>query len=119
MTRETDTHAETILFAAPDRPRYQVGQIVSHKLFGYRGVIVDVHRNYQGTEEWYERVAKSKPPKDQPWYEVLVHDSSRTTYVAERNLDIDISGMPIEHPMIRMFFNEFHKGRYRVGGLVN
>lgn len=119
MTNTTNAGSDVFLFNNPDRPRYQVGQLVSHKLFGYRGAIVDVHRNFQGTEEWYDREAKSRPPKDQPWYEVLVHDSTRTTYVAERNLDIDISGMPIEHPMIRVFFNEFHQGRYRVGGLSN
>lgn len=117
MTRNTQT--DSFRFQRPGRPQFQVGQLISHRLFGYRGVIVDVHANYQGSDEWYEQVAKSRPPKDKPWYEVLVHGSSRTTYVAEQNLDYDVTGMPIEHPMIRVFFNEFHQGRYRVGGMVN
>lgn len=101
------------------RPQFRVGQLVSHQLLGYRGVIVDVHHRYQGSEEWYERVATERPPKDAPWYEVLVHDSTRVTYVSEQNLDIDITGMPIQHPMLRMFFNEFHSGHYRVAGPSN
>ena len=100
-------------------PRFEVGQIVHHRLFDYRGVIVDVHLEFQGTDSWYERVAKSRPPKDQPWYEVLVHGSDRTTYVAERNLEQDLSGLPVEHPLLRMYFTEFSGGRYRVGGPVN
>ena len=100
-------------------PRFRVGQLVQHRLFGYRGVIVDAHPVFQGSEEWYHEVAKSRPPKDRPWYEVLVHDSPAQTYVAERNLEEDISGEPIEHPLLRIFFREFDKGLYRVGGLVN
>jgi heat shock protein HspQ len=100
-------------------PRLRVGQLVRHKLFDYRGVIVDVHAHFNGTEEWYESNAKSKPPKDKPWYEVLVHDSNRMTYVAERNLEVDYSGMPVEHPLVRIFFNEFAEGAYRISGLTN
>ncbi len=99
--------------------RFAVGQLVHHKLFDYRGVVVDVHPRFQGTEEWYDNVAETNPPKDQPWYEVLVHDTARVTYVAERNLELDLTGMPVAHPLIRVFFTEFDRGHYRVGGLKN
>ena len=36
------------------------------------GVVVDVDATFQGSEAWYEQVARSRPPKDQPWYRVLV-----------------------------------------------
>ena len=29
--------------------RFSVGELVHHQLFDYRGVIVDVERNFQGT----------------------------------------------------------------------
>lgn len=92
--------------------KFHVGQLVHHKLFDYRGVIVDVDPTFQGTEEWYEQVARSKPPKDKPWYRVLVHNAEHETYVAERNLEPDESAGPINHPLVDMVFNEFRNGRY-------
>ena len=53
--------------------------IVHHKKFDYRGVIIDVDPVFMGTEEWYEEVARSRPPKDKPWYQVLVHNSIQQT----------------------------------------
>lgn len=93
-------------------PKFSPGQIVHHKRFDYRGVIVDVDPNFQGSDEWYEHVARSRPPKDQPWYHVLVHGNEVETYVAERNLEEDNSGQPIDHPYLQQFFSELQDGRY-------
>ena len=92
---------------------FSVGQLIRHKRFDYRGVIVDVDPVFQLDEEWYEQVAQSRPPKDQPWYHVLVHDSDQTTYVAERNLAPDESAEPVRHPLLDDFFGGFSGGRYR------
>ena len=94
------------------RTQFAVGELVHHRLFDYRGVVVDVDPGFQGTEEWYRAVAKSRPPKDKPWYHVLVHDSFHTTYVAERNLESDENPHPIRHPMVEQFFTRFENGRY-------
>jgi heat shock protein HspQ len=94
------------------RTEFAVGELVHHRLFDYRGVIVDVDPDFQATEEWYRTVAKSRPPKDKPWYHVLVHGSMQATYVAERNLEPDESKEPVSHPMIEHFFTEFENGRY-------
>lgn len=94
------------------RARFRVGQPIHHKRFGYRGVIVDVDPAFSGTEEWYEVMATSRPPKDRPWYHVLVHDAAHHTYVAERNLEPDLSGAPIRHPDIAQFFAGFEDGLY-------
>ena len=95
------------------RSRFAVGELIHHRLFDYRGVIVDVDQSFQGTEEWYDTVARSRPPRDQPWYHVLVHGSDHTTYVAERNLEADDSAQPISHPLLRHFFSGFDNRRYR------
>ena len=95
------------------RTRFAVGELIHHRLFDYRGVIVDVDRDFQGTEEWYQTDARSRPPKDKPWYHVLVHGSDHSTYVAERNLEHDDSPEPIQHPMLERFFTHFDNGRYR------
>ena len=91
---------------------FSVGELVHHRLFDYRGVIVDVDQDFQATDEWYEAVAKSRPPKNKPWYHVLVHESDRSTYVAEQNLEPDKILKPIKHPMVEHFFTEFRGGRY-------
>ena len=90
--------------------RFAIGELVHHRLFDYRGVIVDI----DPTDEWYESVARSRPPRDKPWYHVLVHGSSHMTYVAERNLERDVSAEEISHPLINQFFSDFKGGRYVV-----
>ncbi len=89
-----------------------VGQLIRHKLFGYRGVVFDVDPVFMFSDEWYEMTARSRPPKDEPWYRVLVHDSTQETYVAQCNIEPDNSGEPIEHPEIDRYFAEFLNGRY-------
>jgi len=92
--------------------KFIVGQIVHHLKFDYRGVIVEVHAQFQGTDEWYEQVAKSRPPKDQPWYRVLVNQSDHETYVAARHLEIDATARPIIHPLISLYFDDVVDGVY-------
>ena len=92
--------------------KFSIGQIIHHLHFDYRGVIYDVDAIFLGTEEWYQEMAKSNPPKDKPWYHVLVDQSASTTYVAEQNLEMDSFSQPIEHPLVEIYFNRFENGRY-------
>ena len=92
--------------------KFSIGDIIHHLRFDYRGVIYYVDANFQGTEEWYNHMAKSKPPRDQPWYHVLVDQSANMTYVAERNLEADSSSTPIEHPLVDQYFSQFKNGKY-------
>lgn len=94
------------------RAKFRMGQLVHHKLFDYRGVIADVDPTFQGADEWYETVARTRPPKDRPWYHVLVHNAVHTTYVAERNLEPDEKGEPVNHPALDEFFDVFLDGGY-------
>ncbi|MEN8108331.1 MAG: heat shock protein HspQ [Pseudomonadota bacterium] len=95
--------------------KFTIGQCIQHRLFDYRGVIIDVDPVFQGTDEWYEQVARSRPPRDEPWYRVLVDDADHETYVAERNLAEDESFEPINHPLVDEFFSEFREGIYLTG----
>ena len=94
--------------------QFSIGQIIHHLKFDYRGVIIDVDASFESTEEWYEMMAKSNPPKDKPWYHVLVNQSTTTTYVAEQNLEEDSSKQPILHPLVDVYFSRFEEGRYLV-----
>lgn len=91
---------------------FAIGQLVHHRLFDYRGVVVDVDPQFMLSDEWYEVMARSRPPKDQPWYRVLVHNAIHETYVAQRNLEADTSGEAINHPEIEDYFSAFVDGRY-------
>ena len=93
---------------------FEIGQIVHHRWFGYRGVVLDVDPNFQGGEEWYEQMARSRPPKDEPWYHVLVHDSEHYTYVAERNLEPASDLGPIRHHLLEEGLMRYENGRYHV-----
>ena len=92
--------------------KFFVGQIVHHKKFNYRGAVFDVDATFQGSDEWYALVARSRPPKDQPWYHVLVDGAEYTTYVAERHLESDERSKPIKHPLVGKLCGEFIDGRY-------
>jgi heat shock protein HspQ len=93
---------------------WAIGQLVHHKLFDYRGVIYDVDPVFMLSDEWYEQVARSRPPKDEPWYRVLVDGSDQETYVAQRNLEIDTQDSAINHPMIDDYFSSLENGQYRI-----
>ena len=99
--------------------KFSIGQCVHHRLFDYRGVVVDVDPEFQGTDDWYETVARSQPPKDEPWYHVLVHNADNETYVAERNLTVDNSNEPVSHPLLQEFFVDFEQGVYLTGRQIN
>lgn len=94
------------------KAKYSIGDLIHHKLFDYRGVIVDIDPYFQLADEWYELVARSRPPKNEPWYHVLVHEATSSTYVAEQNLEPDPGGQKINHPMTNEFFTGLVNGRY-------
>ncbi len=101
------------------RARWSVGDVIRHQRFGYRGVIVDVDPVFSGTDEWYDQVARSRPPRDQPWYHVLVDEGEHSTYVAERHPEADTGGQPIRHPALDRFFDAFKGGRYSQSRLID
>ena len=96
-----------------ERTRFSIGQPIHHRLFDYRGVIFNLDATFQGEDEWYDLVAKSRPPKDKPWYHVLVHGAVHTTYVSEQNLEPDLTGQPVEHPAMSYYFGDFRDGIYQ------
>jgi heat shock protein HspQ len=94
--------------------RFAIGQVVRHKLFDYRGAIVDVDPVFRGSDDWYDTMAPSRPPKDRPWYTVLMHGTDTSAYVAERNLVQDATGEPIRHPDLDLHFTSFFNGAYQL-----
>ena len=93
---------------SPDRNSlsFKTGDIINHKTYGYRGVIVHQHSTFKGEDEWYLS-NQSQPSKHQPWYFVLVDEIQQVTYVAESNLTLDRLGKKVDHAMINLFFSEY------------
>ena len=93
--------------------RFAVGQIVHHRKVGYRGVVFGVDAEFSASEEWYENVALSRPPRDRPWYHVLVDGAAHTTYVAERHLESSGDHGQIAHPLLGRYFESYDGRRYQ------
>lgn len=94
-----------------ERPVFEPGQLVRHRRYGYRGVVVDYDESCQADDEWYER-NQTQPDRNQRWYHVLVDGTSTCTYAASESLVSDSSQFPIQHPLLSHFFSGFEDGRY-------
>lgn len=92
-------------------PRFAVGQLVHHKRYDYRGLIVSYDDTCEADETWYRR-NRTQPERDQPWYHVVVDAGSHITYVAEENLEHDTEGGPVDNPMLAQFQMHYHGDRY-------
>lgn len=99
--------------------KFGIGQLITHSLYGYRGVIIDADPAFSLSDEWYERMAKTRPTKQQPWYHVLVNNSSIQTYVCESSLEPDFTEEAIQHPMVDMVFCGRSQGHYVLADKIN
>jgi len=90
---------------------FEIGQVIHHKRYHYRGVIFGRDQTCQGDEAWYQK-NQTQPDRDQPWYHVMVDGAEHTTYVAQSNLEPDETGEPVNHPLLGQFFKSLHQGRY-------
>lgn len=113
---------------APDKPRrptadpiviptadFNLGQVVRHRYFPFRGVIFDVDPEFSNTEEWWQAIPEEvRPRKDQPFYHLLAEneDTAYVAYVSQQNLLPDDSGLPIHHPAVAQMFDEADDGHY-------
>ncbi|MEM7231533.1 MAG: heat shock protein HspQ [Planctomycetota bacterium] len=90
---------------------FEIGQLVHHRRYSYRGAIAGRTPSCEADDSWYLS-NQTQPDRDQPWYHVLVHGGKHTTYVAEANLEDDLGGEQVVHPFARTIFQHFHNGRY-------
>jgi len=90
---------------------FRAGDLVRHRRYGYRGVIVAADLSCQAPEIWY-RGNRTHPPREQPWYHVLVHGTTTITYAAQTSLKADESGNPVRHPLMPHYFGELDEGKY-------
>ena len=96
--------------------KFQIGQIVRHRIYPFRGVIFDIDPEFANTDEWYESIPEDRRPrKDQPFYHLFAEnaESEYIAYVSEQNLLPDESGEPVRHPQVAEVFEKDESGSYR------
>lgn len=99
------------------KTQFSIGQVVRHRVYPFRGVIVDVDPEFNNTEEWWQSIPEEvRPRKDQPFYHLLAEneETAYVAYVSEQNLLIDGSGKPVNHPEIAQVFGEFLGDSYAI-----
>ncbi len=99
------------------KARFQIGDIVKHRIFPFRGVIYDVDPVFANTEEWWLSIpAEVRPIKDQPFYHLFAEndETSYVAYVSEQNLLYDDSSQELTNPQIKDVFDKFDGKRYHV-----
>ncbi len=95
--------------------KFQIGDIVRHRVYTFRGVMFDVDPEFANTEEWWQSIPEDvRPRKDHPFYHLLAEsdDTTYIAYVSEQNLLMDESGKPVSHPQVGDFFTGWEDGRY-------
>ena len=95
--------------------KFEIGHIVRHRLFPFRGVVFDVDPEFANTDEWWEAIPEDvRPRKDQPYYHLLAENQEGPyiAYVSEQNLLDDETQNPVSHPDIGSFFSGLENGRY-------
>ena len=95
--------------------KFSIGDVVKHIFLNFRGVIFDLDPTFNNTEEWYNAIPKDfRPKKDQPFYHLFAENEEifYIAYVSEQNLNIDISGIPANHPDISKIFSHFNGTSY-------
>lgn len=95
--------------------KFQLGQVVKHRVYDFRGVIFDIDPEFNNTEEWYQAIPENiRPSKNQPFYHLLAEnqETQYIAYVSEQNLLLDDSGDPLSHPEIDTFFEQSESGEF-------
>jgi heat shock protein HspQ len=97
--------------------KFQIGEVVRHRVYEFRGVIFDVDPEFNNTDEWYESIPESvRPVKEQPFYHLMAEnrETPYIAYVSEQNLLKDESGLPVGHPQVDDIFTRNENGDYIV-----
>ncbi|ODA68634.1 Heat shock protein HspQ [Methyloligella halotolerans] len=96
--------------------KYQIGQVVRHRIYPFRGVIFDVDPAFNNTEEWYQSIPEDvRPSKEQPFYHLLAENAETEyiAYVSEQNLMPDESDEPLRHSQVSELFEDLQDGVFR------
>lgn len=88
--------------------KFNLGDIVVHKQQGYRAVIVDIDPCFQASGRYNPQTYQRDFAHQNPWYRLLIDESSQMTYVEEPLLQADLENTPtkIKNPRIKDYQNK-------------
>ena len=95
--------------------KFQIGDVVKHRIHPFRGVVFDVDPVFANSEEWLMSIPEEvRPRRDQPFYHLLAENAQTTyvAYVSEQNLLSDDNEQPVRHPEVEDYFIGMEDGRY-------
>ena len=93
-----------------DAAPYPIGLTVVHADEGYRGIIVDY--DLYCVSEKFSTDDEQRSDYNQPWYQILVHQSDKSVYVPHSELLRDSFDGIIQNPLIGQFFTKTEDGSY-------
>jgi len=104
-------------YPRPPSIKYRIGQVVKHKQYGYRGVIVGWDTEAKAPESWIkDNHGRNKSWRQQPNYAVLIDIRDRTVpqiaYCPEVNIELAPSSVRIMHPGMEEFFEAYDGAQY-------
>lgn len=100
------------------KARFNIGDIVIHKRQGYRAVVVDIDPLFQASGRFNPQAIKRGFGKRDPWYRLLVDESSQMTYVEEHLLLPDINQQAISNPNVEQYL-VLKKGHYHTNTRIH
>ncbi|KAH7710745.1 hemimethylated DNA binding domain-containing protein [Aphelenchoides avenae] len=122
---DDDSALKTDYFGNSQEPRdprapyvqFRVGQVIRHKVHGYRAVIVGWDEKARAPDWWLEKVHKGRKDwSDSPNYVVLIDTRDRLVpqlgYIVEEN--IELSKGAVVHPLVKHYFESFDGTCYKM-----
>ncbi|KAL3997221.1 hemimethylated DNA binding domain protein [Acanthocheilonema viteae] len=99
----------------PPYVKYRVGDVVRHKIHGYRGVIIGWDEKAVAPQSWLDKTHKGRKEwSEMPNYSVIIDTRDRLipqlAYVVEEN--IELGEGRIFHPLVKNYFEAFDGKHY-------
>lgn len=92
--------------------QFNIGDLVIHKSSRYRAIVIDIDPLFQASGNYNPQSQHREFATRNPWYRLLVDDSSQMTYVEECMLIADTSKLPINNPHLNSYLKE-REGHYQ------
>ena len=108
---------DNFFFCANFQVKFRVGQVIKHKKWGYRGVVVGWDEFTQAPESWIKQMHGPDRPewRKQPNYSVLVDTRDRQgaqiTYVVQENMEV-VKNVKVFHPQLDEHFESYDGSHY-------
>ncbi|XP_042238036.1 uncharacterized protein LOC121876733 isoform X2 [Homarus americanus] len=100
----------------PEGMKWRIGQVVRHKIWGYKAVIFGWDPKTKAPEEWIQKMHRENTHwREQPNYALLVDtdqkDIVQITYVPQENIS-PVTNQEVHHPGLSRYFDYFDGAQY-------